>query len=187
MLRFATIGLAVIVFLTAGLAAHADIPVTKEAANDYYKRCTEADDPRMSREAQESLCSCVSANMMISMTMDQMERMTTYPGPGRKHFNDMLVNVYAPCMQDAVEEAFFSQCVKDKTIQEFSLNSNGLENLCACVAVKTGKTLLEEGPRILNYMLSKRPDITDPFTPMIEDPDFRRRAYDQVYTCLEGR
>lgn len=152
-------------------------------ANAYYQACMDRADERMSLSAQESLCSCASARMMVMMSVQELATMNPDPKhPGRAAYNKMLMNVYGPCMQHPVEERLTGECERDRHIRAFSLRDPGA--LCRCMAQQTGTTFEQNAPDIVRRLLYFLPGMEDPLEPIMNDATFRQRAYDNLYACL---
>lgn len=158
-------------------------PVSQDTANEYFNSCMANDDERMSEEAQESLCGCTSAQLLLVMTAEDIEKMSPAPGtPGRVPYDKMLTHAYGPCMQIPVEENIYNGCMKDGSIKKFALKDQG--KLCRCLAIKTTESLPIEAPKIMGRALKKKPDLNDPYDTIAYDPDLRARALDNLTLCL---
>lgn len=162
------------------IAGHSTI--SKGLANSYYKNCNANDDPRMSDNAQDSLCGCTAAKIMDVMSAEEIAGMTTNIGPGRIAYNKMLTTVYGPCMQAPVEEILYQECMNDKNIKEFMLRNTPM--LCRCTAYGSGRTLIRESTEIMPRLLKGYPNMTDPLDYILADRVFRQKAYANLYECL---
>lgn len=163
--------------------ALAQTAIGGETANAYYQACMDRADERISLSAQESLCSCAAARMMVMMSVQELATMNPNPKhPGRQSYNKMLMNVYGPCMQHPVEDLLAAECERDRHIRAFSLRDPGA--LCRCMAQRTGTTFEQSAPDIVRRLLFYIPDMEDPLGPIMNDGTFRQRAYDNLYACL---
>jgi hypothetical protein len=180
-MKLILLGLSALCLLAAPLSARAE-PVSQDTANAYYTACMAPDDERMSETAQESLCGCSSAQLMLVMTAEDIQTMSPDPGPGRAAYDKMLAEVYGPCMQIPVEENIYDGCMKNGHIKQFALKDQG--KLCRCLATKTTETLPNDAPVIVRNNLKASPGLTDPYHIIAYDPDLRRRALDYLTPCL---
>lgn len=180
-MKFILLTLSALCLLVTSAPARAE-PVSQDTANDYYKACMTPDDERMSDDAQESLCGCTSAQMMLVMTAEDIKTMSPKPGPGRAAYDKMLAEAYGPCMQIPVEEDIYNGCMKDGHIKQFALKDQG--KLCRCLATTTTETLPIEAPKIVRKNLKTTPDLTDPYNIIAYDADLRARALDNLTPCL---
>lgn len=162
--------------------AWAQTPVPESTANEYYKNCMANDDERMTDEGQKALCSCASVKLMSGMTMEEIDGMNTKPGAGRDLYDKMLRTVYGPCMQVPVEDQIYKECMNDRDVKEFRLNNT--EGLCLCTAKKSGALLTKDNTPYFDDILTRKPDLRDPYDYMLNSPVFRQHAYNFLYDCL---
>lgn len=169
-------------FLAMPFAAKAQTAISNETANAYYRQCMANDDPRMNEDSQQSLCSCASAKMMTVLTNEDMEILSPEPGPGRAAYDKMLANAYAPCMQVPVEEQLYRECMNDTKIRQFALRDQSA--LCTCMARKTTHMLPVEAPAMMRRALQEDPDLRDAFDSLHGNSEFRKAAYNNLFSCL---
>ena len=169
--------------LLAPSVSMAQTPVSEQVANAYYETCASRDDPRLSDESQEALCSCMSVKMMSAMTLEDLAAMKPAVGPGRTAFDKMLTEVYAPCMKIPTQDVLHRQCMNDRKVQQFSLRDP--DRLCRCTAGRMGEYLDKEAQPTMHLILRYHPDITDPMDFMLNNVSMRQRAEDFLFACLK--
>lgn len=180
-MKFIVLVLSALCLLVGTSPAQAE-PVSQDTANAYYKACMAPDDERMSDEAQQALCGCTAAQMMLVMTAEDIATMSPKPGPGRAAYDKMLVNAYGPCMQFPVEENVYDGCMRDGHIKKFALKDQG--KLCRCLSTKTTETLPVDAPKIMRSTLKAAPGMTDPYDAIAYNRELRQRALDNLTPCL---
>lgn len=168
--------------LLPGMALAAT-PVTAKVANTYYLTCMSRQDPRLDEEGQQNLCSCASARLMTFMTSEDIMHMTSALGPGRASYNKMLADVYAPCLETAIENTLVTQCMNDRTVKEFMLRDK--DKLCACTGRKTGVFMEQKTSELVRQMIKETPNLTDIYDPLLNNPVLRHRAYNNLSVCLQ--
>lgn len=167
---------------TLAFPAYAQTPLSNETANAYYMQCMASDDPRMSDSAQDHLCSCTAVKMMSIMTGEDLAGMSREAGPGRAAYDKMLADAYAPCMQIPVEEQLYGECMNDRKIRQFALRDQSA--LCNCMAMKSAGTLPDEAAAMTRRALETDPQLEDVFTSLHSNPEFRKAAYNNLFSCL---
>lgn len=168
--------------LATPFPAQAQTAISNETANRYFTQCMASDDPRMSDEAQEHLCSCTSVKMMSVMTDEDMAILSRDPGPGRVAYDKMLADAYAPCMEIPVREQLYGECMIDKKIQQFALRNQSA--LCDCMAGQTTAMLPVEAPAMIRFALKQDPKLEDIYESLHSNPEFRKLAYHNLFSCL---
>lgn len=177
-----------ILFLLVTLLAHpsqAQTPITKDAANAYYKNCKAQNDPRLRPETQEALCACTAVQMIEKMSVEEVQTMASNDQSGRISLNKMLVEVYAPCMNFPVQDMIADECMNDPKVDMAGLKMNK-SVLCNCMGEKTGAWMATVGRSLMAQILTQNPNITDPIGPVMEDKSFRQQAYQNMMACMSG-
>lgn len=169
----------------AQLRAQTATPVSKEMANSYFVQCMASRDERMSDKTQEELCACTSAQMMSSMTVEEIRVMGENSSRGRKMLNKMLVEVYGPCMSGPVQDLVIGGCDTDPRIALADQTINR-RALCSCMARRTGQWFASEGTSIMMRILREKPFTEDPITPIMESKVFKDASYESMLSCISA-
>lgn len=166
-------------------AAHAQTRVSPEQANSYYASCREnaaATEMRFSPAAQDMFCACTAAQLTQNFTIEDMQVMTDPQNPNaREALNRMIVQVYAPCMEEPTREYHYNSCVGNPQVSR--LNGNP-EQLCRCAADSIAAHLKQNGPRQFQEILARDPNVVDPMQALYDDPAFRSFAQSQLLGCV---
>lgn len=167
-------------------AAQAQTTITKEQANNYYANCvTNAaqTEQRFSKQSQELFCACTSARLSQGVfSVEDMRAMTDTTNPdARQSLNKMIVNVYAPCMEEPTREYHYNTCVQNPQVDRLGGNK---EQLCRCAANKIAEHLRTNGAKQFQEILSRSPDIVDPMQALYDDQGFQTFAQSRLLGCL---
>lgn len=177
-----------ILFILLALLSHpsqAQTPITKDAANAYYRNCKAQSDPRLRPETQEELCACTAVQMMEKMSVQEVQTMSHNDQSGRMALNKMLVEVYAPCINFPVQDMISEECMNDPKVDMAGLKMDKAV-LCDCMGEKTGAWMASAGKALMGQILAGNPNITDPIGPVMENKAFRQQAYENMMACMSG-
>src|SRR5690606_25980766 len=97
-------------------AAQAQTQVSKETANEYFNNCVKAASPQqpVSVQTQEMLCACTAARLTQFFSMEDMKTMTgPDPSAARIAYNKMIIDIYAPCMEEPTREYYTGVCTSN--------------------------------------------------------------------------
>lgn len=166
------------------LPAAAQTKINDETAKAYYDSCMGARDRRMSREAQDSLCECTSKKMQEKMSVEDVRTMGQNDQDGRLMLNKMMLDVYAPCMQEPLSELVHDRCM---TEDRMSAPYTHKADLCACIGEKTGEWFTTGGRDLMAGVLEKNPNISDPFNPVLQTDAFTNVMLDNMISCVPAR
>jgi hypothetical protein len=169
------------------LQVMAQTPITNEIAGAYFNNCMSKSDPRLTRESQEALCSCTSAKMMETMSVEDIQIMAANTPQGREKLNFMMLNVYTPCITYPVQDIAYARCIDEDKIDMMNLATISKEALCTCVSRKTGDWMSVNAGTMMAGFLQSDPNMTDPMTPVIESPAFEKASYDNLIACLNNK
>lgn len=176
--------LAFVVFFS--LPALAQTTVTKEQANTYFASCVEnaaQTEQRFSKQSQEMFCACTAARLTQYFTMDDMRLMTSKTDPNaRVALNKMIVNIYAPCMEEPTREYHYATCVSNPQVARLGQSP---ETLCRCAADQIAAHLATNGARQFQEILNRDPNIVDPMQALYDDPKFQSFAQTKLLGCLK--
>lgn len=156
-------------------------PITKDAANAYYEQCNSQPAQGITQKSKEYLCACTAAKMMESMQVEDVQAMAQQSQAGRDAMNNMLINVYAPCMNYPAKDHYYNNCITDPKTKTLSRNPQGL---CNCMADQVANYLGSSGPDIFRDILSRNPNITDPMTALTNDSKFQQFARSKLLGCV---
>lgn len=175
------------IFMALSLStAQAQTAVTTEQANNYYTNCvTQAaqTEQRFSKQSQELFCACTSARLSQGVfSVEDMKAMTDTANPNaRQSMNKMIVNVYAPCMDEPTREYHYNTCVTNPQVDRLGGNK---ETLCRCAADQVANHLRANGAKQFQDILSRDPNIVDPMQALYDDQGFQTFAQSRLLGCL---
>lgn len=160
----------------------AQTPVPKETANAYFANCVKAPAQEgLSANAQQMLCACTAARMTQFFTVEGMQTATTPNAPGqREAFNRMLVDVYAPCMEEPAREFHYNACITNPQ----SARYGNPQAVCECMAAQVANHMKANGPAVFRDILSRNPNIMDPMSALADDPSFTQFAQSKLLACI---
>lgn len=161
------------------LAAHAQTPVSKETANQYFANCVKGAAPsqQMSKEGQEMMCACTAARMTQFFAMEDMKAMMSADQTiARPAYNKMMVEVYAPCMAEPTRERYLARCAK----------TNGTNRqVCECAAGKIGNYMKNRGSELFSAILAQNGDIMDPWAALESSDVYNKYLETATRECLK--
>lgn len=162
--------------------AHAQTPVSKEQANAYFANCVKAPpQPGLSAKAQQMVCACTAARMTQFFTIEDMKTATTPNAPGqREAFNRMMVDVYAPCMEEPTREYHYNACITNPQ----SARYGNPQIVCECMATQVANHMKTNGAAVFRDILARNPNIVDPMSALADDPAFTRFAQSKLLACI---
>lgn len=173
-----------VIFACLPFTAQAQTPVSKETANQYFDNCVKSASPQqpISTQTQEMLCACTAARLTQFFTMEDMKTMTgSEPTSARAAYNKMMVNIYAPCMEEPTREYYRNVCISNPDTARYG----DPQKICPCMADKIAIHMATNGPRVFAEILSANPNITDPMAALLGDPKFETFAQSQLLSCLK--
>lgn len=156
-------------------------PITKDVANSYFQNCKAQPSQGMSDASQEFLCACTAAKMMESMSVEDVKAMSQQNQSGRNAMNNMLINVYAPCMSAPAKEFHYQACIENPQTKLLGRNPQAL---CGCMAEEVASYLTTNGPQIFREILSRDPNIVDPMSALMNDTKFQQYAQGKLMGCV---
>lgn len=168
----------VLIALMVPLAAQAQTSVPKETANSYFDNCVKTASPQqgLSVQAQEMLCACTAARLTQFFSMEDWKTMTgPNPAEARIAYNKMLINVYAPCMEEPTRERYYGRCAKTQGMDQ---------KICTCASDKIAAHMAVQGPDIFTRLLAKDPNMQDPWAGLEEDAGFNNFIDTATRSCL---
>lgn len=173
-----------VIALLVPFTANAQTPVSTETANTYFSNCVaQKSQQSFSPEAQEMLCACTAARMAQFFSMEDMATMTnpqSEPAAQRGAFNKMLINIYAPCMEEPTREFHYNACMTNPQTAQYGDPAT----ICRCMADAVAAHIQVHGPSIFEDLVARNPNITDPMTALTEDPSFQTFAQSKLLGCL---
>lgn len=166
------------------LAARAQTAISQDMAKKYYENCKSRPDPMnaMSAQSKDMLCTCTAAQMMKSMTVEDIKIMGGNDQPARNALNKMLTEVYAPCMEFPARDLVYGNCVANPQLKAAAPN---LEGLCGCVAGQAAQYIAANGPGLMRSELAKNPNVTDPLGPLMHSDGFTKASQAFTMQCLQ--
>lgn len=175
-------------FLLVPLAAQAGTgtftPVSKETANAYYQNCvSQRSAQSFSTQAQGMMCACTAARLTQFFTMEDMATMTNNkaaPEAQRGAFNKMMVNIYAPCMEEPTREYHYNACISNPQTAQYGDPAT----ICRCMSDQVATHMRVYGPRVFQDLIARNPNITDPMSELTNDPSFQTFAQSKLLGCL---
>jgi hypothetical protein len=171
-------------FLLVPFTANAFTPVSKETANVYFANCTaQRSEQVISKNAQDMLCACTAARLSQFFSMEDMATMTdpkSEPTAQRGAFNKMLINIYAPCMEEPTREFHYNACITNPQTSQYGEPAK----ICRCMADAVAAHIQVHGPTIFEQLVARNPNITDPMAALTDDPSFQTFAQSKLLGCL---
>lgn len=156
-------------------------PITKDAANAYYEQCNAQPAQGITQKSKEYLCACTAAKMMENMTVEDVQTMAQQSQAGRDAMNNMLINVYAPCMNYPAKDHYYNTCMSNPKTKALSSNPQGL---CNCMADQVANYLGTNGPEVFRDILNRNPNVVDPMTALTNDSKFQQFAQSRLLGCV---
>jgi hypothetical protein len=167
------------------LPASAQTMVSKEQANTYFASCVENSaktETRFSPQSQKMFCACTAARLTQFFTVEDMQTMTSPTDPNaRIALNKMIVNIYAPCMEEPTREYHYSSCISNPQV---SALGGDPQRLCQCAADQIATHLATNGAQMFQDILNRNPTIVDPMQALYDDPKFQSFAQSKLMGCL---
>lgn len=166
----------------AALPAQAQTPISRDMANAYYQQCLQGNDPRISDQTKDMMCSCTAAAMMQNMSVEDVQTMAQQSQAGRNALNKMMINVYAPCIQYPARDYYFGTCINNPQTAQMSSNPQGL---CTCLADNVAQHLGQNSQQVFSEILRRNPNITDPMSALTSDREFEQFAQQRLLACVQ--
>ena len=161
------------------LPAQAQTMVSKEQANTYFASCVEnaaKTETRFSPQSQKMFCACTAARLTQFFSVEDMQTMTSPTDPNaRVAFNKMIVDIYAPCMEEPTRERYYARCEKTSGMNQ---------QICTCASDKIAVHMATQGSAIFTEMLARDPNIVDPWAALENDPAFNGFIDTATRSCL---
>jgi hypothetical protein len=178
--------LIIFLFLLAPFSSMAQVmtPVPNDVANKYFANCVaQPPSQQFTVQAQQTLCACTAARMTQFFSMEDMKAMTDAANPAaqRPAFNKMLVNIYAPCMEEPTREFHYNACISDPETKRYGDPAK----ICRCMADEVAAHMKVHGPTVFEELLSRNPNMTDPMSALADDPSFQTFAKSKLLACLK--
>lgn len=168
----------------AAQAQQGQTPISQDMAKKYYENCGARPDSlnAMTPESKNMLCTCTAAQLMKSMTVEDIKIMGGNDQSARNALNKMLINVYAPCMEFPARDLVYGNCVGNAQLKAAASNIQGL---CGCVAGEAAQYIAANGPSIMKQEIAKNPNVTDPLAPLMESAEFTQASQSFTMKCLQ--
>lgn len=160
------------------MQAHAT-SVDKTAANTFYAHCMADRSARLGDDDRQAICACTSAQVMKTMSAEDLKAVARPDDAGRVAFSRMLVNVYAPCMDQPVRHVVTADCLRDPSVPASSGDA-----VCACAAKLTGDWYVLAGRQLMAAALHNDPSLTNPVGPVVALPEFTHERDKNIQSCL---
>lgn len=164
------------------LSALAQTPVSKETANAYFGNCVKQQDSQFSPNAQKMFCACTAARMTQFFSMEDMKAMTGQNEAARFALNKMIINIYAPCMEEPTREYHYKACMTNPNTARLVGDP---DSLCRCSSHAIAQYVQNHGPRLFQELLLREPAMEDPMQALYNDPKFQTFAQSKLMGCLK--
>lgn len=168
LLAFASIG-----------TAHAQTPITDEMTEAFYHDCVRIENEEMSAGTHDIFCQCTAQKMQENLSVEDVHTMRGNGQSARNALNDMMIKVYAPCMEFPVHDLIYNRCMKEEM--------RAKKGICGCLAGKMSAYTAQTAQETLGDVLKKNPNITDPMEPIVNSGAFARTEKKLVLECIQGR
>lgn len=169
-------------FLFLAVPAMAQTLVSKEKANIFYNSCsTQKAAEQFIGNGQQLMCACQAARMTQFFTMEDMNAMMS-PDPvkARPALNKMLIDVYAPCMEEPTRAYHLNQCLSNPDTAKYG----NAQVICPCMADAVGKYMATYGSTLIQEVLTIDPNNMDPSKAVYESPKFMSFAKSKLLGCV---
>lgn len=157
-------------------------PEMKDFGNRYYGNCMEKKHPILKGENLQYLCACSAARIMKSMTPEQAAVMGTDTPEGLEQRNNMMLNVYVPCMKAPVEALLYQGCTSDPNTRKSIKN---IKEVCGCTAKTMSEHIQDKAPAYIAESLRVNPLSTDPMAAFLNSPEYLQKAQTNLMGCLQ--
>jgi len=164
--------------------AGAQTPISKQTANTFFNICVGKKDPRMSKDTMQAFCSCTAAKYFESMTLEEVKAMYGTTSDAKLMQNKLLIEVYAPCISYPVQDFVTGSCLENPQLKMLNLKNPTHKELCQCISKRTGDWLSKRGRTLMQELLNKNPDITDPVTPIMNSQEFNDQSQKYLRECM---
>lgn len=178
---------------TAEAPAPADEPADKGAetapADDmehfsgrFYQNCIKKQNDRLSPQDMKLLCSCTAMEMKQTMTLEDIQVMTTPTPEGAAMQRFMMLNVYAPCMEIPTRALIHSTCMADPGVK------NAVSDpapICDCVSRDMGAYIGENAKTVMEQSLEQNPGAADPMAAFLSSSAYQQAAGAKLLSCLQ--
>jgi hypothetical protein len=150
-------------------------------AQRYYGNCTKQNHPVLKGQNLDMMCSCTAAKIQSSMSVEQMKAMQEQTEAGQFARNQMLLNVYAPCIEFPTRALILDQCLNNAQLK------NTLKNYtqtCGCLGDGMASYMKDKAPAAIQEALSRKVDNFDPLRALLESPEFDSSQQQMLQTCI---
>ncbi len=164
------------------ISAQAQTPIPKETANQYFENCIKIPpQENFSQESQNMFCACTAARMTQFFTVEDWNQIVQRGPKVREADNRMLVEVYAPCMEEPVRAHYYNTCISDPN----SARYGNPQTICTCLGNQMGAHIQVSGQKIFREALAENPNISDPMAYLLSQPEFQRFAQTKLTSCVK--
>lgn len=173
-----------IFMILIAVPALAQTPVTPEMASKFHANCINQEAPLLSAKAKELMCSCVAAQIIKTMTVEDVQAMGSQGPDARPAVNKMLLNVYAPCIEFPAYDYHYYSCIQSPDTAKLGSDP---KKLCTCLASEVADFLDKNAQNVFSDILARNPNVVDPMSALTEDQEFQSFAQTQLLACVGGR
>lgn len=173
--------LTILLMLYASADAQAT-PVSRDEANQYYQNCVKQDSAATGPENMRMLCSCAAAKIVEVMTQEELQSLSPEAAQNRPVRDKMLLDVYAPCLDEIAPELFAHQCASDESLHELG-DQIDVTAACGCVGERAGKWFKGKARTIISELLKTNPLLVDPVAPLMTERQVRREVTGHLVGC----
>lgn len=175
----------IVITILLALSASADVlatPVSRDEANQYYQSCIRQDSAATGPENMRMLCSCAAAKIVEVLTQEELQSLSPEAAQNRPVRDKILLDVYAPCLDEMAPELFAHQCASDESLHELG-DQFDVTAACGCVGERAGKWFKGKGRAIVSGLLKANPLLVDPIAPLMTEKQVRREVTGHLLGC----
>lgn len=162
-----------------------DAPVPREVANDFYKRCRLHIYEDLTPKSQRSFCACAAARMDQNLTINTLYGLQAPDSRDEwfASFEELIDQVYAPCVIDPVEDVMYFRCVEKRS---YDVRIKNVKDYCGCVAAATASIVKDNGAVYMKRTFALEPEhFTDPLEALFKTPALYSSRYRAQIACID--
>lgn len=152
-----------------------------EFSERYYGNCMKQNHPVLKEQNLQMMCSCTAAKVQESISVEQMKTMQEKTPAGQFARNQMLLNVYAPCIEFPTRALILNQCLNNEQIKTTLKN---YQKTCGCLGEGMANYMKDKAPAAIQDALGRNVENYDPLRALLESPEFNSAQQQMLQTCI---
>ncbi len=157
----------------------------KNLANQYYKNCLKQPAGIMSADSHKALCGCTAAQMVETMSVDEIQTMFTQTKEGNFQRQRMMALVYIPCMEYPVEDMVVNHCMSQP---EVTKGLKKAREVCGCLGNDMGKFVVKAGGVMAKEEMIKdaqNMNVQQMLADLMSSKIFAQKSKTSITTCMQ--